>query len=353
MPAITGTRPARVLDRRLDQLAVLVDVDRRRLAGGADDDDPGGAARDVEVDQPAERGKIERAAFLHGCRDGDETAGQHGGRTEEKGRFYPIHPTAGRGDAGQAPGTPTPRRAPAATAARRPTAASRWTTACRSGVAHMPLLERDGDEPAGDTLQQLAGLEQKIRIRRPAVGLVAAGEGLVEQHAVVGQRREQLRQQRPMQIVDDDDRVEAFAAEDRTSAFEVQRARLDARLAGERRERGRVAIDGDDVAAARGEEARMAAVAAGDVEHPRARRDQRRRSARSTARAARRARAADGWFRRCIASASRVVRAPGAGRRAATSAASAAATSAAASSASHATKLATSARSTACGATIA
>ena len=39
VPAMTGDAPARVLDRRLDQQAVLVDVDRGRFAGRADDDD--------------------------------------------------------------------------------------------------------------------------------------------------------------------------------------------------------------------------------------------------------------------------------------------------------------------------
>ena len=138
----------------------------------------------------------------------------------------------------------------------------------------MALLERDSDESAGDHLQELAGFEQKIRIRRPTVRLVAAGEGFVQQNAVVRQRREKFRQQRPMQIVDDDDGIEALAAEDRPSGLEVLRPRRDARLVGKYCKRGRVTIDGDDVAPARGEEARVAPVPAGHVQHPRAGGDQ-------------------------------------------------------------------------------
>ena len=56
------------------------------------------------------------------------------------------------------------------------------------------------------------GASRKSGIRRPAVGLVAAREGLVEQHARRGERRGQRREQRPVQVVGDDDRVEALAA---------------------------------------------------------------------------------------------------------------------------------------------
>ena len=63
---------------RFDEAAVLVDVDGRRLAGRADDDDPRSAILNVEIDQPAQRGQIERSAATHRRRDRDETAGQHG-----------------------------------------------------------------------------------------------------------------------------------------------------------------------------------------------------------------------------------------------------------------------------------
>ena len=77
VPAMTGTRPARMLDRRLDQQAMLLDVDRRRLAGRADDHDAGRAVRDVEIDELAQRGQVEGTALLHRRRDRDEASGQH------------------------------------------------------------------------------------------------------------------------------------------------------------------------------------------------------------------------------------------------------------------------------------
>ena len=54
MPAMTGMRPAACCDGDVDQLLVLVEVDRRRLARGADDDDAVGAFGDVPVDEGLE-----------------------------------------------------------------------------------------------------------------------------------------------------------------------------------------------------------------------------------------------------------------------------------------------------------
>ena len=77
VPAMTGMRPADVLDVRLDQLAVLVEVDRRRFAGGADDDDAVRAFRDVPVDQTTQRVEVEPAVFGHRRNDGYQAASQH------------------------------------------------------------------------------------------------------------------------------------------------------------------------------------------------------------------------------------------------------------------------------------
>ena len=64
----------RVIDRRLDQAAMLVDADGGRLARRADDDDARGAVIDLKVDQPRERREVERAALLHRRDDRDETS---------------------------------------------------------------------------------------------------------------------------------------------------------------------------------------------------------------------------------------------------------------------------------------
>ena len=187
VPAIDRDAPAGLLDRRLDQQAVLVEIDGRRFAGRADDDDAGRAVGDVEVDQLAERGEIERAALAHRRRDRDETTGQHGGKHREKSAILPHSTAAGPSRFRRRRQRAVERRA--ATAAPRPTAARRCTTAPRSGAETWPCsnattVSRRRREP-----QQLAGLEQEVRIRRPAVRLVAAGEGLVEQHAVVRRAR--------------------------------------------------------------------------------------------------------------------------------------------------------------------
>jgi hypothetical protein len=76
-PPGRDSRIAREIDRRLDQEAVLVDIDGGRLTRRADDDDPRGPILDVEVDQLAQGGEVERSAGAHRCRDRDETAGQH------------------------------------------------------------------------------------------------------------------------------------------------------------------------------------------------------------------------------------------------------------------------------------
>ena len=51
--------PAGVFDRDADDLAVLVHVERRGLAGGTDDHQRVGALLDVEVDQAAQGGVIQ------------------------------------------------------------------------------------------------------------------------------------------------------------------------------------------------------------------------------------------------------------------------------------------------------
>src|SRR5262249_23842078 len=70
-----------MLDRDPDQLLVLLDVDRRRLAGSAHHHDAVGTLLDVPVDQPPERPEVEVSVLLfprlHRGDDGDQASGNH------------------------------------------------------------------------------------------------------------------------------------------------------------------------------------------------------------------------------------------------------------------------------------
>ena len=67
-----------VRDGDVDQLLVLVEVDRRRLARGAHDHDAVGAFGDVPVDEGLEARDVETAILEHRGDDGDQAAGDHG-----------------------------------------------------------------------------------------------------------------------------------------------------------------------------------------------------------------------------------------------------------------------------------
>src|SRR2546425_8813548 len=84
------------------------------------------------------------------------------------------------------------------------------------------LLERDGRQ-APERLQQLAGLEQKRRVRGPAEFFVAHHKGFVNEHALLGQRAFDRRQERAVQIICNDDRRETLTGErPGATAFEVR-----------------------------------------------------------------------------------------------------------------------------------
>ena len=89
----------------------------------------------------------------------------------------------------------------------------------RPGAARLPALHHrpcsnattviaGGSEA---TRQELVAAQQEVGIGRPAVRLVAHRKRLVEQHAVGRERGAQVREERPVQVVDDDDGVEALA----------------------------------------------------------------------------------------------------------------------------------------------
>ena len=78
VPAMIGMRPLECSHRDADQLLVLVEVDGRRFAGGADHHDAVGAFGDVPVDQLSEAREVERAVLVHRRDDCDQAAGNHG-----------------------------------------------------------------------------------------------------------------------------------------------------------------------------------------------------------------------------------------------------------------------------------
>ena len=353
VPATTGMRPRACCDRRLDQQAVLVEIDGGRFAGGADDDDAGRAVGDVEVDQLAERGKIERAALAHRRRDRDETTGQHGGSTAKKGDFTPFE----RSPARRVPSRVTATGSAGGHGRPGPTAARRCTTAPGPAPATWPCSNATTVRPACASRSSSPRSQQEIRIRRPAVGFVAAREGLVEQHAVVRQRGEQGREQRPVQVIRRrrSRRIARPASGQRPASRSSARVSMrasPASVASAAASRSTATTRGT----AGGEEARVAAVAAGEVQHAGAGGDERREALDPGRSAGRRARA-DGGRDRCDgmsgSSRSWTGAAFYARPRRRSSAPRRCPSSRAASSASHATKPATSARSAACGATTA
>ena len=142
-----------MVDRRLDQLAMLVDVDRRRLARRADDDDSRRAVARVEIDQRARaRG---RSSAPPGC-IGVTIATRLPESMKygvEKARFYPIPPrprdslpVAFRGFALEARSSRF-TAAGAAPVSTRAIAARRCTIAGRTPPTPT-LLERDDRQAA-------------------------------------------------------------------------------------------------------------------------------------------------------------------------------------------------------------
>src|SRR5258706_12976436 len=138
----------------------------------------------------------------------------------------------------------------------------------RLGPLHFSFLEAE-DPQRRKSLRQLPRLEEESRIRRPAEPFVPDHERLVDQHAALCQGLLNESEQGAMQVIGNDDRAEALTGERPRALLQVGLHELDAgNLL-------RLAIHGDDVEAAPGEEARVAAAAARDVEH-RAARDHRR-----------------------------------------------------------------------------
>jgi hypothetical protein len=85
-----GNTPGGLLDGHADQFAVLVDIDRRRLAGGADDHDAVGAFLECGSRSGCANGEVQAAILVHGRDDGDKRSGNHGETGARKAAFYRI-----------------------------------------------------------------------------------------------------------------------------------------------------------------------------------------------------------------------------------------------------------------------
>src|SRR6185369_5423576 len=144
--------------------------------------------------------------------------------------------------------------------------------------AYQALLEGNDGQSLAQKRKQFVGGQQMLRIGRAAIGFVAGRECLVQERAAAIQQVEQLGEQRAVQIVGDDDRIELQARQRPRPAFEIRGDRRYSRHTGERDKRQAVAIDGDDVAKAGGKESAVPALSASEIEHARPRRDQRRKA---------------------------------------------------------------------------
>nr|GEU28413.1 hypothetical protein [Tanacetum cinerariifolium] len=120
----------------------------------------------------------------------------------------------------------------------------------------------------GGQRQQFARLQQVVGIRRLAELGVAIGEGFVDQHAIGRQAAQHVRHQRPVQVVGDHDAGKALGTEGPRGAllFQVDRRGGDAGP-GRRQQRFRIAVDGQHRVAQHDHVARVAAGAAGKVQH--------------------------------------------------------------------------------------
>ena len=78
----------------------------------------------------------------------------------------------------------------------------------RARVVHHEILVGKDAEATAYCLEKLARLEQKVGIAGPSVSLIARGEGLVKQKPARRHGVDQGGQQRPVEIIRHDHRVE-------------------------------------------------------------------------------------------------------------------------------------------------
>ena len=131
------------------------------------------------------------------------------------------------------------------------------------------LLEGDDVERGAHQFQEFTAVQEEIGIARTVVALVATREGLVDQHAAFLDRRQQGREQGPVEVVGHHDAVEPPLAQGPGAAvLEVDFENLEVRPRLEVGETADVAVDGENLVAEFEEMAGVAPAAAGEVEHP-------------------------------------------------------------------------------------
>jgi len=134
----------------------------------------------------------------------------------------------------------------------------------------------DDDLERLDEADELARLEQMLRARRAAaVARVLAGEGLAQQQAARRERPHERGEERPVQVVEDEDEVVRLLAERHPRGLEVEhlgrhREAQAPRELPQRKDARGVAVDRADEGARLREDERVPTAAARDVERPRA-----------------------------------------------------------------------------------
>lgn len=139
------------------------------------------------------------------------------------------------------------------------------------GMDFFAMLVGDDFKRAVESAQEFAGGEEEIRIAGTAEAFVALAEGFEDQDAARRQARDEMRKVRPVEIVRDDDGIEAGRREGPGAGFkiggkDVETSRIH-QTAG-------VDVDGDDLVTHRLERAGMAAMTGGHVQNPTGRSNQ-------------------------------------------------------------------------------
>jgi hypothetical protein len=118
-----------------------------------------------------------------------------------------------------------------------------------------------------DHVEQFSGSKEELRSCRSPEALISDRERLVDQYTCGGNRRDQLIQDRPVQVVRDDHPANRRSrSRERLTVLEIDLDDLESIVFPDVIETGDVSIDGDNVAAAVQEQPGMATGAARDVE---------------------------------------------------------------------------------------
>ncbi len=132
------------------------------------------------------------------------------------------------------------------------------------------MLVGDDLQLATHDLDQLARTQKEIRAGRPPVGLVADGEGLIQQDALGIERLDDVGKQRAPEVVRDHDRAEPPVGErPRRAALQIRLDHLQARDALKILKPREVDVDRGHRMAALEKKAGMATPAAGQIQNRR------------------------------------------------------------------------------------